>query len=157
MSRRKSFANGTVFLVPLRDRGYAVGVLARNSGEGHAFGYFFGPRIDSGADVDIDRLEPGDAILIGKFGDLELLRGNWPEVGSIRPWDPSRWPIPPLARIDESAGKAWLSTYDEDFNCTREEEIRVEDANYYPYDRLMGSGSVEIRLTKMLGNAEAVD
>ena len=155
MSRRNRFTEGTVFVVPLRDRGCAVGVLARMSGEGHAFGYFFGPRIDCRASVDTGRLQPDEAVLVGKFGDLELLRGNWTEAGSIEPWEPSMWPMLPLARIDEGAGKAWLSTYDENFKCTREEEISIEDAARYPYDRLMGSGSVEIRLTKLLRDAEA--
>lgn len=150
MIHRKCLEEGTVFLVPLRDTGYATGVLAKASGEGHVFGYFFGPRVDSVADANIEGLRADEAILIGKFGDLELLRGNWPVVDSIAPWDPSMWPMTPLARIDESARKAWLSTYDEEFNCVSEEEIDVDDAQRYPYDRMMGAGSVEIRLTKLL-------
>ena len=157
MKRRKSIDEGTVFLVPLRDRGYAVGVVARISGEGHAFGYFFGPRINGAADADTYSLKASDAVLVGKFGDLELIRGNWPEVDSIEPWDPSMWPMMSLARIDECAGKAWLSTYDDNFNCIGEKEITVDEAHSYPYDRLMGAGSVEIRLTKLLGDAESID
>lgn len=43
---------GAVFLIPLRDFGYAIGVLARSDGDGQCFGYFFGPRVKSN-EVDI--------------------------------------------------------------------------------------------------------
>lgn len=142
---------GTVFLVPLRDSDYAIGVLARFSGEGHCFGYFFGPRVKNAGQVDIDRLSPEEAILKGKFGDLELLRGGWPIVGTIFGWNRNHWKIPPLSRVDEVSGKAWLSTYDDMFNCVEEIEINPSEAAGFPYDRMMGAGSVEIRLTKLLG------
>jgi hypothetical protein len=137
-------------MVPLRDSGYAVGVLSRASGDGHCFGYFFGPRVYSEAQIAIDALTPEGNVLAGKFGDLELLRGNWKTVGRIPDWDPKRWDIKPLARVDEEAGKAWLSIYDDNFNCVEEREVSVAEAKKYPYDRMMGAGAVEIRLTKIL-------
>lgn len=141
---------GSVFLVPLRDKGYAVGILARASGEGHCFGYFFGPRINDPAEVQVDEVAPEDAILVGKFGDLDLLRGKWKVVTALKNWDRQRWTIPPLARVDEVGGKAWLSTYDDNFDCVEEREIQPSMVAEFPYDRMMGSGSVEIRLTKIL-------
>jgi hypothetical protein len=141
---------GTVFLVPLRDKDYAVGVLARASGEGHCFGYFFGPRVMRAEEVDLNALSPEHAILEGKFGDLELLRGNWPIVGLLKSWDRNRWKILPLARIDEVSGRAWVSNYDDMFNCIEETEISKAEAAGFPYDRTMGAGAVEIRLTTLL-------
>ena len=42
------YSEGSVFLVPLRNGGYARGVVARATGEGKGlFGYFFGPRLAS--------------------------------------------------------------------------------------------------------------
>ncbi len=140
---------GSVFLVPLRSNGYCVGVLASSSGKGHAFGYFFGPKISKASDVDINALAAKDAIIVGKFGDLELIRGNWPTIGEIKPWDRSRWPMLPLARIDESTSRAWLSTYDDNFECIEERKIAAKEVDRYPYDRMMGTGSVEIRLTSL--------
>lgn len=157
MSRRRLPPLGSIFLVPLRSKGFATGLLARASGKGHAFGYFFGPRIDSLDAVDSTALRPGDAVLVGQFGDLELLRGNWP-VGSVLPgWKPSDWPMLPMGRTDEKAERAWISTYDDDFNCIKEIEVPPAAASRYPYDRLMGAGAVEIRLTKAIATQERED
>lgn len=155
MKHGKLPALGTAFLVPLRDGGFALGVLARADKKGSAFGYFFGPRVSSAAEVRLDRVVPEDALLVGMFGDLEIIRGNWPIIGKIDTWSPDRWSMPPLSRIDENAGRAWLSTYDDAMQCVTEVEIDPVDAYRYPYDRLMGAGAVELRLTKLLKGAEA--
>ncbi|MGK3998680.1 immunity 26/phosphotriesterase HocA family protein [Sorangium sp. So ce1024] len=154
MKRRRPAPDGTVFLVPLRDGGHAIGVLARATGEGHAFGYFFGPRVSRGSDVDMAKLVPGNAILVGKFGDLEILRKNWPVVGALENWAPERWRMLPMARVDEATGRAWLATYDDSFACIEEREIDAEMATKHPYDRMMGAGAVEIRLTGLIRAAE---
>ncbi len=154
MSRRKLPPLGSVFLVPLRDEGHALGVLARASGEGHAFGYFYGSRVSAAGDGFHDELDPERAVLVGKFGDLELLRGNWPVIGAVADWSPSRWPMRPLARIDQDNGRAWLVTYDDGFNCVDEREVDTETASRYHYDRMMGAGAVEIRLTKLVKEDE---
>ncbi|WP_437731192.1 immunity 26/phosphotriesterase HocA family protein [Sorangium sp. So ce1335] len=154
MKRRRPAPDGTVFLVPLRDGGHAIGVLARATGEGHAFGYFFGPRILKVSDVNMTKLSPKNAILAGKFGDLEILRKNWPVVGVLKDWAPEGWPMLPMARIDEATGRAWLATYDDSFECTEEKEIDTQTASQYPHDRMMGAGAVEIRLTSLIRATE---
>jgi len=155
VKRKKLPPLGTTFLVPLRDGGFALGVLARADENGSALGYFFGPRVSGVDEVELDRIDPGDALLVGMFGDLELIRGNWPVVGKVRGWSSDRWPIPPMSRIDEKAGRAWLSTYDDALRCVNETEITPAEASRYPYDRLMGAGAAEIRLTKLIKEAEA--
>lgn len=151
MTKRRLPPLGTVFLVPLRDSGYATGVLARASGKGPAFGYFFGPRVHEFEEIDFALLTPENSVLTGQFGDLELLRGKWP-IGPVMPgWEPSDWPMLPMARVDEGAGRAWLSSYDDNFNCVNEVEIPLARATQFPYDRLMGAGATEIRLTRLIG------
>ena len=141
---------GTVFIIPLRDSGYGIGLLTRSTGKGTCFGYFFGPRVFSIDEVDFRNLSPSSAVLVGMFGDLDLLRGNWPIVGKMVDWFPDQWPVPKLARVDEKANQAWLSTYDDSLCYVKEMEISPKEAAKYPYDRMMGSGAVEIRLTKLL-------
>jgi len=150
--KRNSPPLGSVFLVPLRDSGYGTGVVARSTGQGDCLGYFFGPRIRNEADVDVSQLQASRAILVGMFGDLDLINRNWPVVGNIPRWNPADWPVPRMARLDEAANRAWVSTYDDDLHCVNEEEISPAEALQYPYDRMMGSGAVEIRLTKLLGS-----
>ena len=150
MKRGKLPALGTAFLVPLRDGGFASGVLARADGRGSAFGYFFGPRVSGAGDVELHSLVPCNALLVGMFGDLEIIRRNWPLIGKLENWAPDRWPLPPLSRVDERAGRAWLSTYDDALRCVSEEEIDPAEASQYTSDGLMGAGAVEIRLTKLI-------
>lgn len=148
--KKNNIPEGTIFMLPLRDDGYAVGVLARTSNKGPCFGYFFGPRIHSQNEIIYEELNSDKALLCGQFGDLELIRGNWPLVGTIPDWANNRWEMPPQARIDESSDKAWLSYYDDRLKFLGEKCITPEQAMQYPYDRLMGAGAVEIRLTKLL-------
>lgn len=124
---------GTVFMIPLRDNGFATGVVARISGDGHAFGYFFGPRLQSKDDFKLDSLDAKDALLIGKFGDRNFTSGHWDVVGQLKNWKEIRWPMVSLARIDEIAKKAWLSSYNDSFDCIQETAITVEEAANHPY------------------------
>jgi hypothetical protein len=105
-------------------------------------------------EIEPTALRPVDAMLKGQFGDLELLRGHWPIGPVITGWERSAWPMVPMARTDEKAGRAWLSTYDDDLKCIGEVEIPRAEATRYPYDRLMGAGAVEIRLTKAIARLE---
>lgn len=148
---RANYEPGTWFLVPLRDGGYARGVVARMNGRGIVFGYFFGPRLSDPDQPMPNDLSPEDRVLWGQFGDPGLTKGEWPILGVAEGWNPSDWPMPPFVRIDEDAGVAFLSRYDEEtLECTSEERCSRELAKTHPYDRLMGYGAVEIRLTKLL-------
>ncbi len=139
-----------VFLVPLRDFGYAAGVLSRYTSKGDGLGYFFGPRISDSENVDCSRFQAGLEILVGMFGDLDLHKGTWPIIGMVENQALKEWPVPKMARVDEATDLAWVSTYDDDLQLIEEEKISPSQAKKYPYDRMMGPGSVEIRLTKLL-------
>jgi hypothetical protein len=124
--------------------------MARADRKGIAFGYFFGQRVFRADQVELGDLVPEHAVLRGKFGDRKLIQGKWPIVGVVEEWDASRWSIPPLARVDEVAKRAWVSVYDDDFRCLEETEVDLSEASRYPYDRMMGAGALEIRLTKVV-------
>lgn len=150
--RRINYREGTCFFVPLRDRGFARGVVARCDGKGGLLAYFFGPRLNA-PDSSFDELAPEASVLIGLCGDSGLLNGEWPQAGEIDGWKREAWPFPPMFREDEAAGRAWLSHYDEDsLEVICEEPVTSDRRNMYPYDRLMGYGAAEIRLTKLLAN-----
>jgi len=119
--------------------------------KGAVFGYFFGPKLTSPAQASAHDLSPSNAVLVGDCGDLGLLKKEWPVVGSIPRWNRDDWPMPPRIRVDEAVNRAWLSRYDEDtFELISEAEVDPSLINQYPYDRTMGYGAVEIRLTKLL-------
>jgi hypothetical protein len=151
-AKRINYSEGTCFFVPLRNGGFARGVVTRLSGNGEIFAYFFGPKL-TGPEASFDDVRAENALLSGRCGDLGLLKGEWPLAGHLNNWNRNDWPLPALYREDAEAQKAWLSYYDNnDLKFLREESVDYRQAQYtkYPYDRLMGYGAVEIRITKLL-------
>ena len=146
------YREGTWFGIPLRGGGYAIGLVARQGRRGRLFGYFFGPVHESEPKRSaVDGLQPEDSIYLSRFGDLNLLNGEWPIIGQEPHWVRERWPLPAFARIDEQEGKAWLSYYsDDDLAFVREENCSLQRAANYPRDRLSGASALELHLTRIL-------
>lgn len=149
------YREGTWFAIPLRLGGFAVGMIVRTTPKGKVIlGYFFGPRREFVPTVlEIEDLLPNDALRVIRFGDLALIKGEWPIIGNSTTWDRSRWLIPPFFRIDELSGKAWKIYYsDTDPNLVLKEELVQNENAGYERDALLGSGAVELLLTNMLQN-----
>lgn len=155
MARKKlPYKEGDWFAVPLRNGGYALGLAARVTRGGGILGYFFGPRRETvPTKEDIQGLTPEDAVLIRHFGDLGLLRGEWPMVAETKEWRREEWPQPAFGRIDiVDPSKAVRVEYDDSdvHKVLRETPISLEEARHLPEDGLSGYGAVEIRLTRLL-------
>ncbi|WP_294296592.1 immunity 26/phosphotriesterase HocA family protein [uncultured Sphingomonas sp.] len=146
------YTNGSIFLVPLKDGGFARGVVARASPDGKLLlGYFFGPRLASQAEADLSGLEPGSAILSLRFGDFGLLKGLWPVVGKLPEWNPAEWPMLKAVRRDPLGKlKPVLVRYDENDPSKRVSEEALKNDIDVPTDGLAGYGFVEAKLTKLL-------
>jgi hypothetical protein len=146
------YGEGTIFLVPLREGGFARGVIARKSARGIIlFGYFFGPRLLSTDPVGYDDLEPSKAILRVKFGDLGLVNGEWPIRGSIPNWDRLDWPMPDFVREDSLRRlKPILVRYSDADPSQVDQEYPISDPAGLQRDFTSGYGAVEIKLTKLL-------
>ena len=150
--KKINYTEGTCFFVPLREGGFARGVVARMDGEGRIYACFYGPKLTKCEGL-FDGIKAQDAELSGLCGDLGLLKGDWPQAGELKEWNRSDWSLPPFYREDERERQAWLSYYDENtLDFVREEPVEYRGDQYmkYPYDRLIGYGSVEVRLTKAL-------
>lgn len=146
------YREGDWFGVPLRETGFATGLVARTNRDGVLVGYFFGPRRAGQPTLDDVRdLTPDDAVLIGKFGDLGLVNGDWPTIGRAETWDRRAWPMPIFIRHEELTGCDFLVHYDEDDpNHVIREEKTEPGSGQFPEDDLMGSGYVEKVLTRLL-------
>lgn len=148
------YSEGSVFLVPLRNGGYARGVVARTSLEGKVlFGYFFGPRLVSTDVAGLHGLNPGDAILRVVFGDLGLIKGEWPIYGTVPNWQRSEWRMPDFVRRAPGLKPKVVRYADAD--PTRvEAEYEIDNDFGLATDSLFGYGALEIKLTKLLGPTE---
>jgi hypothetical protein len=146
------YSEGTVFLVPLIDGGFARGIVARSAPKGKVLmGYFFGPRLAAPDGFTWEGIEPERAILKVKFGDLGLIRGEWPIIGTLAGWDRSQWTIPDFIRRDPLGRlRPVLVRYRDDDPLSVEAEFPVEDDGRLQPASLSGSGAVEFKLTKLL-------
>lgn len=145
------YSEGSVFLVPLRNEGYARGIAARVDPKGQIlFGYFFGPRFETKA-VSSNELRPDAALLRLRFGALGLQNGSWPILGQFSSWNRTEWTMPDFVRRDPWGGrKPRLVHYaDTDPSCIEDEHPIDEDPGLQA-DSLAGYGVIEIKLTKIL-------
>jgi hypothetical protein len=143
----------------LRDRGFAVGRIARVAKRGGiALGYFFGPRRPHPPTLqELAGLQPDQAMAVVQFGDLSIRNGDWPVLGHRDQWNRAMWPMPDFGRYVEFDGRAWRVQYpDDDPNgVPRETPISVEECRRLPEDGLLGAGAVELLLTRLLGRVTA--
>lgn len=147
------YGEGDWFAVPLRDGGFAVGIVARANPGGVLLGYFFGPRSAEVPTIDdVAELKPGDAALVAMFGHLGLTQGKWPILGRVEGWDRADWPMPAFVRYEELTGRSFKVLYDDtDPNkLVREELIPPGEAEQGPKDGLLGAGYVEKALTDLI-------
>lgn len=152
---RGTYSEGDWFAVPLRDEGFAVGVIARAMPrkEGVLLGYFFGPRRSVPPALEaLGSLSVSDAVMVEMFGDLGILSGEWLLLGRINGWDRAAWPIPEFGRFEELTGRAFKVIYDDENpnRVIREEQIDASELAGLPQDGLSGAGAVERRLTRIL-------
>jgi len=151
------YHEGQWFAVPLRQGGYALGIIVRGSYKTKGgLGYFFGPKYE---DVPGDKAtwekHPGEALLIARFGDLGIIRGSWPLIQSTRPFSKEKWPIPKFGtEVPFPPGKGFIRDYEQassgELICIRQTLVDADDLQGFPEDVDMGGGSVEIKLTKLL-------
>jgi len=88
-------------------------------------------------------------------GDLSLLDKTWPIVGQLPFWRREEWPMPPFVRRDELAKRAWRVQYaDNDANrVVAEEPLNCPNISELERDAVLGAGSAEIVMTRMLAEA----
>ena len=152
MTPKVNYREGDWFAVPLRDGGYATGLVARANPKAALLGYFFGPRLDSAPKLEyVASLKPSDAVLVGMFGHLGLTQGTWPIVGRTPGWDRAEWPMPVFVRYEELSGRTFKVVYDDDDPAELLHEELVSGLEVSgPKDGLMGAGYVERSLTGLL-------
>ncbi|WP_035060102.1 immunity 26/phosphotriesterase HocA family protein [Andreprevotia chitinilytica] len=161
MTEKMRIIEGLWFAVPLRDSGYAIGVISRVSpgrGVKTGFGYFFGQRYkDVPSLSDIKGITPQDSIAMKMFSGLGFKNGTWLIIGVDDMWVRENWPMPAFARQDAVSGAFQKIRYDDhdprktlyESPCSRDEALKL------PRDGLSGYGAVELVLTALI-NGEPV-
>jgi hypothetical protein len=115
-------------------------------------GYFFQERFTEVPLLDSLRsLEARDAVRVMRFGDLGLVKGQWPVLGRRDDWSAEEWPMPVFGRREPS-GRAFRVVYSPDDlrGPVAEEPITDHECDQLPRDALSGAGAVEKVLTALL-------
>ena len=147
------YEEGSVFAMPLRNAGFARGVVARAPRRGKILlGYFFGPRLETSEEAMFDDLHPNLAMARIRFGDLGLFEGRWLIIGKVPNWNRADWPIPDFVRRDPISKKAWLVRYvnDDPLRSVSELLSNYDDMQLLDSDGLFGSGAAEAKISKLL-------
>lgn len=150
---RQIVDEGTWFAVPLRSRGFAVGVVARtSSGGGVVLSYFFGNVWEQPPLLkDVKDLRSESAARILRVGDLGLIDGTWPVIGRDPDWQRSEWRVPEFVRRDELSRRAWTVVYSDcDANVVVSEVRTGYEETDLERDAVLGAGAAEVVLTRML-------
>lgn len=146
MAKKLPYTNGDFVAVPLHDDGgYAVGLIVAHDGRGIVIGYFFGMRYEQVPPLAVlGGLGVSDAFRGMRFGDLGLLRSEWPVLGQHPNWCADDWPMPWFGRRG-TAEKSFKVMYSagELARPTVEEVITAGECNGLPRDALSGSVAVE--------------
>jgi hypothetical protein len=162
-TRRKHirYAEGQWFAVPLKDGGYALGIIVRGSSKTRGgLGYFFGPRYPDVPDEDETwRKQPADAVLVAWFLDDGISWGQWPLIPSTRPFRREEWPVPAFWRFEPgNLGKGWVVAYrqDDDGSKIPEQQTYVDAkrAGRLPDDRVDSFAGIESRLETIFSDQE---
>jgi hypothetical protein len=151
------YHEGDLFAVPMRDGGYAIGLVARMNGEGPVLGYFFGGRYDHVPDAAELRGHSTDEAIFAKiFGDLGLIRGAWPVAGRLPGWRRDDWPMPAFGRREPLTGRCFRVEYADDDPASLQGEMPIspEELEHLPEDGLAGVGFIETPLSWLLSGDE---
>jgi Immunity protein 26 len=137
MMVKVNYEEGDWFALPLREGGFAVGVVARANPEEALLGYFFGPRrAELPSLADVADLKAADAVFVAKFGHLGITQGKWPLLGRLEGWRREDWPMPVFVRYEELTGRSFRVFYDENdpSKLVREEQVSRGEAEQGPKD-----------------------
>lgn len=151
---KKNYQEGTWFNVPLADKQFAVGLVARNAPRGAILlAYFLRRLYDSLPSLpELRDLRPEDAVMKMRVGDLGLIRGEWKVIGRSPDWDRSQWPMPQFVQVEPITNRIWLLTYaDDDPNrLVSRKLINEREAAGYDADSVYGYKAAEKVLSKVL-------
>lgn len=152
LMKKLSYAEGSIFTVPLDGGEFSPGVVARASpGGGVLFGYFFSPRFYHQGQVKPESLGVDRTILSARFGDLALISGKWPLCGRIERWRREDWPMPSFIRKNLMGQAGYLiATYADDNPTQCLNENYTKTPLNLPNDGLAGYGAIEKKLKNIL-------
>lgn len=140
---KKNNLIGKLFVVPLEDGGFSVGLVARQD-KNILLGYFFNtyfPKQPS--EIENSIVDKNNICLICLFGIMGLKNKEWTIIGELPNWDKNEWTVPLFKQKDPLLDVYYAINYDDDLSEVSRMKISKEDAKTLFKSGIHGSGVVE--------------
>jgi len=147
---KKDSLVGKLFVVPLEDGGFSVGLVARQN-KNILLGYFFDtyfPKQPS--EIGGFIVDKNNIFLICLVGITGLKNNEWTIIGDLPDWDKNEWTVPIFKQKDPLLDIYYAIIYDDDLNETSRKKISKEEAETLYKSGIHGSGVVESILSDKL-------
>lgn len=163
---------GQFFLLPMEAGQFVVGLVARAPRRGGVLlGYFFGPRrSEAPSEAWLNARLARNALLVGRFRDVPLFRGEWRTLADLAGFDRAQWPVPAFHRFEGSVtyvpgGSAvtdWRVEYGDNDLILPATEVpaqrtELELPDDVVYDGVMLAGAIAERLVSNVPSADDND
>jgi hypothetical protein len=147
---KKNSLVGKLFVVPLKNGGYSVGLVARQE-KNILLGYFFDTYfLEQPSKIESFVVDKNNVCLICLFGILGLKNNEWTVIGDLSNWDKNEWSVPIFKQKDLLLDIYYAITYDDDLNEVSRVKISKENAKTLFKSGIHGSGVVESILSDKL-------
>jgi hypothetical protein len=144
---------GDVFAVPLRQGGYAIGLIAREH-KTITLGYFFDTVYSSVPEqMDVTDITKWKVALIGKFSSMGIENGEWPLLKTTFKFIREEWPIPVLKMQEPLSEKYFAVIYDDTLINEERHLISEAESKKLFSHGLYGYGALEKKLTSILADS----
>jgi hypothetical protein len=143
---------GKVFVVPLKNGGFSIGLVARQDKNillGYFFNTYFFEKPITVKDLIINK---SNICLICLFSILGLKNNEWTVIGSLPDWNKDEWAVPMFKQKDPLLDIYYAINYDDSLNEISKIKMSKEDANKLYNGGIYGYGIVESILTKIIKN-----
>lgn len=145
---------GSIFLVPLLNGGYTLGLVARHYKHGTLF-YFFKEKYATKIEkIPIEAIRKDNILWVKQGGDGAFIKHTWPILGVLPKWDKDEWPIPVFKTKDILKGFPIAVFLDERLEEIDRKRITEKEAKQIKWKNgIAGTGYIEEELSELLYNS----
>lgn len=142
---------GSIFLVPLIDKGYALGLVARHYKHSTLL-YFFKEKYNTKIkEIPTEAIRKDNILWVKLAGDGAFLKNAWPILGALTIWDKSEWPVPVFKTLDILRGFPVAVFLDEQLEEISRKRITEKEANQIQWKNgIAGTRYIEEELSELL-------
>ncbi len=131
--KRVKIFEGDIFILPLKNGKYAIGLVAI-SAKNCILAYYFNVMLDNESDFDIEIIQKERTILIQTVSILGFLEESWKVIGKLDSFIDSIWSLPNFKQYSELLKVYYSISYNLKLEEVGRHKIDEKEASkLYPY------------------------